>query len=134
MRRMHVLAGIAALLAVGALAQTDSEFQGLMKNNPANMGSLNRNIAGKEFFGAAADAQKLAATFKQVEDYWRKRGGAEDAVNFAITAQTAASAAAKAATDGNLDEAAAQVKILQGACAGCHMAHRDGAPGAFKIK
>jgi cytochrome c556 len=134
MPKMHVLAVIAAALSVGAPAQSDSDYQVLMKSNPANLGSLNRNILGKDYFGAASDAQKLEATFKQVAEFWKKRGGAEDAVNFAIKAQTAAAAAAKAATDGNLDEAAAQAKILQATCGGCHMAYREGSPGSFRFK
>jgi cytochrome c556 len=131
---MNVLAVATALLAAGALAQSDSDYQGWMKSNAANMGSLNKNIAAKDGAAAASDAQKLEATFKQVGEFWTKRGGADDAVNFAMRGQTAAAAIAKAATAGNLDEAGAQVKSLQSNCGGCHMAHREGTPGSFKIK
>jgi mono/diheme cytochrome c family protein len=61
------------------------------------------------------------------------RGGADDAVNFAMKAQTAA-AIAKDASAGNFDQAAADVKSLQANCGGCHMAHREGTTGSFKIK
>jgi mono/diheme cytochrome c family protein len=105
-----------------------------MKTIARTMGSLNKKIAAKDGPGAASDAEKLEATFKQVEGFWKQRGGADDAVNFAMRAQTAAAAVAKAATAGNFDEAAAQVKSLQSNCAGCHMAHREGTPGSFKIK
>jgi cytochrome c556 len=134
MRRIYVPAVVAALLVFGALAQSDGDYQGWMKSTGATMGSMNKNIAAKNGAGAAADAEKLGATFKQVEEFWKKRGGADDAVNFAMKAQTAAAAIAKAATAGNLDEAAAQVKSLQANCGGCHMAHREGTPGSFKIK
>ena len=113
MRTVHVLAVVTALLAVEALAQSDSDYQGWMKSNAANMGSLNKNIAAKDSAGAAADAQKLEATFKQVEDFWKKRGGGDDAVNFAMKAQMAAAAVAKDASGGNFDQAAADVKSLQ---------------------
>jgi cytochrome c556 len=105
-----------------------------MKSNPVNMGSLNKNIAAKDGAAAAADAQKLEATFKQVEDFWKKRGGADDAVNFAAKAQAAAASVAKDALAGNFDQAAADVKNLQANCGGCHMAHREGTQGSFKIK
>lgn len=134
MRRTYVLAVMAALLAVGALAQSESDYQGWMKSNPVNMGSLNKNIAAKDGAAAAADAQKLEATFKQVEDFWKKRGGADDAVNFAAKAQAAAASVAKDALAGNFDQAAADVKNLQANCGGCHMAHREGTQGSFKIK
>jgi cytochrome c556 len=125
---------MAALLSVGALAQSESDYQGWMKSNPVNMGSLNKNIAAKDGAAAAADAQKLEATFKQVEDFWKKRGGADDAVNFAAKAQAAAASVAKDALAGNFDQAAADVKNLQANCGGCHMAHREGTQGSFKIK
>ena len=134
MRKTYVLAAMAAVLVAGALAQSESDYQAWMKSNPVNMGSLNKNIAAKDGAAAAADAQKLEATFKQVEDFWKKRGGADDAVNFATKAQAAAAAIAKDASAGNFDQAAADVKSLQANCGGCHMAHREGTQGSFKIK
>jgi hypothetical protein len=134
MRKMYIVTVTTTLIVVGALAQSDSDYQGWMKSNPANMGSMNKKIAAKDGAGAAADAEKLEATFKQVEDFWKKRGGADDAVNFAMKAQTAAAAVAKDASAGNFDQAAADVKSLQANCGGCHMAHREGTAGSFKIK
>lgn len=134
MRCMYIVAVITALVVVGALAQSDSDYQGWMKSNGATMGSLNKKIAAKDGAGAAADAEKLEATFKQVEEFWKKRGGADDAVNFAMKGQMAAASIAKDASAGNFDQAAADVKSLQANCGGCHMAHREGTPGSFKIK
>jgi cytochrome c556 len=133
--RVYVLLSITALLVAGiVLAQSESDYQSWMKSNPVNVGSLNKNIAAKDGAAAAADAQKLEATFKQVEDFWKKRGGADDAVNFAMKAQMAAAAIAKDATAGNFDQASADVKSLQANCGGCHMAHREGTAGSFKMK
>lgn len=134
MRKIYVLVITTVVLAIGALAQSDGEYQSLMKSTAASMGSLNKNIAAKDGAGAASDAQKLEATFKQVEDFWKNRGGADDAVNYAMKAHTAAAAIAKDASGGNFDQASADVKALQANCGGCHMAHREGSPGSFKIK
>ena len=98
------------------------------------MASLNKNVAAKNGPDAASDAQKLEATYKQVAEFWTKRGGAGDAVKFAMTGQMAAAAVATATSAGNWEEAGPQVKNLQGTCGGCHMAHREGTPGSFKIK
>jgi len=130
---MYILAVITALLVIGALAQSEADYQAWMKSNPVNLGSLNKNIAAKDGPAAPADAEKLEATFKQVENFWKKRDGAEDAVNFAMKAQMAAAAIAKDASAGNFDQAAADVKSLQANCGGCHMAHREGTAGSFKI-
>jgi hypothetical protein len=134
MRKIYVLVITTTLLVIGAMAQSDSDYQGWMKSTGAAMGSLNKSIAAKDGAAAASDAQKLEATFGQVGDFWKKRGGADDAVNFAMKAQTAAAAIAKDASAGNFDQAAAGVKSLQSNCGGCHMAHREGTPGSFKIK
>src|SRR5215472_11138806 len=109
MRKMYLLVLMSAVMVVGILAQSESDFQNWMKSNPVNMGSLNKNIAAKDGAAAAADAQKLEATFKQVEDFWKQRGGADDAVNFAAKARTAAAAIVKDAAAGNFDQAAADV-------------------------
>jgi hypothetical protein len=121
MRKMYVPAIVTAFLVVGALAQSETDYQTWMKSNPVNVGSLNKNIAAKDGAAAAADAQKLEATFKQVEDFWKKRGGADDAVNFAMKAQMAAAAVAKDASAGNFDQAAADVKSLQANCGVCRL-------------
>ena len=110
MRCMYIVAVLTAL--VGALAQSDSDYQGWMKSNAANMASLNKNIAAKNAAGAAADAEKLEATFKVVEAFWKKRGGSDDAVDFAMNAQMAAASVAKDASANNFDQAAADVKSL----------------------
>ena|ERR1700683_467333 len=134
MRTVFVLTTLTTVLVVGALAQSEGDYQSWMKTIAATMGSMNKRIAAKDGPGAAADAQKLEATFKEVEAFWKQRGGADDAMTFAMNAQTAAAAVAKAASTENLDEAAAQAKSLQGNCAGCHRAHREGSAGAYKIK
>lgn len=134
MRRMFVLGSLATVLVVGVFAQSEADYSNWMKTIAATMGSMNKKIAAKDGTGAASDAQKLEATFKQVEAFWKQRGGADDAVTFAMNAQTAAAAIAKAASADNMDEAAAQAKNLQGNCGGCHKVHREGSAGAYKIK
>jgi hypothetical protein len=134
MRTLLGVTIVVVLAAAAALAQVDAEYQGYMKSNAANMGSLNKNIMAKDGAAAASDAMKLEATMKQVGAFWTKKGGAADAVDFAMKAQMAAAAVAKAAQGGNMDEAQAQAKSLQGNCGGCHMAHRAGAAGNFSFK
>ena len=134
MKIVFVLASIGALLLAGfVLAQSEGDYQGWMKMNGGNMGSLNKNIMAKNGEGAAADAQKLQATLKQVEAYWQQKN-VPDAVAFAQKGQAAAAAVAKAASAGDMDAAAAELKNVQAACGGCHMAHREGTPGSFKMK
>ena len=135
MKTLCAMVAVAALLAVGlAFAQSDSDYQAWMKSNGAAMGALNKSLMAKDAPGVASNAQTLGSNLKQVEDYWQKKGVA-DAVNFSKQGETAAAAVAKDAAGGNLDAAAADLKGLQGACGGCHMAHREGtAQTGFKMK
>jgi hypothetical protein len=45
MHTTYALTSGAALLVFGALAHSESDYSAWMKSNPANMGSLNKNIA-----------------------------------------------------------------------------------------
>jgi len=134
MRRMFVLGALTTVFVVGVFGQSEADYSTWMKTVAATMGSMNKKIAAKDGPGAASEAQKLEATFKEVEGFWKRRGGADDAVTFAMNAQTAAAAVAKAASADNMDDAGAQAKSLQGNCAGCHKVHREGSAGAYKIK
>ncbi len=133
MHRMFVVAGVTTLLAVGALAQSDSDYQAWMKTNGATMQAVNKDIAAKDGSAVAAGGKTFQETFKQVGDFWQKRN-ADDAVNFAKKAQMAAEAISKAGEAGDMDKAAAEVKNLQANCGGCHMAHREKVGDNFKIK
>ena len=126
---------VIATLGIVSFAQTEQDYQSWMKSTGATVGSLKKNIEAKTGDAAVADADKLAGIFKQVGEFWQKRGGADDAVAGSQKAATAASAISAAAKAGNMDQASAELKNLQSTCGGCHMAHRDRVEGGgFKIK
>ena len=133
-KNVYLFAICIAGLASIAPAQDEKDYQTWMKTTAATVGTLRKNIDGRMGDMAAADADKLAGIFKQVGEFWQKRGGADDAVGFAQKASSSASQLSAAAKAGNMDQAAAELKNLQGACAGCHSAHREKAEGGFKIK
>jgi hypothetical protein len=134
MRGRFIRTTFVTLLVLRALGQSEPDYKGWMKTIGATMSSMNREIAAKDGPGAAADAQKLEATFRQVEDFWKKRRGADDAVLMAMNAKTTAQVIAKAASAYDWDDAAVQAENLQGDCSGCHKAHREETPASFKIK
>jgi hypothetical protein len=139
MRNVFVVASILAVVTVGAMAQADrpdpraGEYRAWMQSIPPAVRSLTANINGKMGDMAAADADKLDDTFKQIEDFWGQRN-VQDAVAFTQTARKALNAISKDAKAGNTDAALADLKTLQSTCGGCHMAHRDGSAGSFSIK
>jgi hypothetical protein len=134
MRPMQVLIGFAAALACAALlAQSDADYQGYMKTVASSNGKFQKGITAKDSSVVVSEGTTLETTFKQVEEFWQKRGVA-DAANFAKQAHTAAAAASKAASSGNFDQAATEGRNLAGTCMGCHMAHREKGESGFKIK
>jgi len=125
MSKALLLFALPLMFTMQAGAQDDAEYQAWMKSIPPNVGAI-RNAT--DAAAAAPAAGKLADTFTQVADYWKKKN-AEDAVKFAETARDAA----KAIQSGDGDKAANLAKI-QAQCGACHMAHREGSAGNFKIK
>ena len=126
-----------ALLALGfsicVIAQSEADYSGWMKDIAKTKGEVKKGIDSKANADVATNASHLAGLFKQVGAFWSGRG-ASDAVGFAKTAETASndiSAAAKAGDDAKMQSSLA---TLNGACGMCHMAHREGSPGSFKIK
>lgn len=134
MKKILVLTVAAVLLAAGGLlAQSEADYPGWMKAIAGGNGALGKALTAKDGAAAATEAQKLVGLFKQVETFWQGRNAA-DAVGFAQKAGAAAGAAAKSATAGNFDQAMSDAKGIGPNCGGCHMAHREGTPGMFKIK
>jgi cytochrome c556 len=133
MNKIALVAVATALIATVAFAQSEADYQGYMKTISAANGSLGKNIAANDAAGAAADAAKLAATFKMVETFWQGRNVA-DAVEFAQKAGAASMATEAAAKAGNMEETADAAKTIRPNCGGCHMAHREKTDDGFKIK
>jgi cytochrome c556 len=75
----------------------------------------------------------MESSFKQIEDYWSKKGAA-DATGFAKQARVASADVAKAAAAGDFDAAGAALTVVGGTCGGCHMAHRAKGDSGFQIK
>src|SRR6185436_6104194 len=116
------------------LAQSDADYQGWMKAAVASKGKVAKGIAAKDGPGTAADAKAMEASFKQIEDYWSKKGAA-DAVGFAKQARTGSADIAKAAAAGDFDGANTAMASVGGTCGGCHAAHRAGEKGGpYQIK
>jgi cytochrome c556 len=129
-----VIPGLAALgLAICMVAQTEADYPGLMKDVGATKGKVTKGIAAKQLADVATDAAHLADVFKQVGAFWTSRN-TSDAVNLAKTAETAANDIAAAAKTGDDAKIQSSVQELNRTCGACHMAHREGSPGSFKIK
>ena len=118
-------------MALTLVAQSEADYSGWMKDVAATKGKITKGIAAKQ--DVAADAEHLAGVFKQVGAFWSSRN-ASDAVTLSKTAETAATDLAAAAKAGDDAKVQTSLQAINGTCSTCHMAHREGTPGNFKIK
>ena len=134
MTKTIIVPGFLALgLALCLVAQSEADYAGWMKDVAATKGKITKGIAAKQNADVATDAAHLAGVFKQVGAFWAGRN-VSDAVTIAMNAETAANDLAAAAKAGDDAKMQASLKAVNGACGACHMAHREGTGGNYKIK
>ena len=130
---------LAGCLAVGIVtslwAEVDPDFQTAMKGAAAACGRVKKNVEAKaNAEDMAKDAEEAAQNFRKMGGYFKQKN-TDDAFEMCKQAFIAAMGVSKAAKAGNMDEAATQLKALNGTCAGCHHAHREkAADGSYSIK
>ena len=134
MKKILALNGIALLLtaALSLFGQEGRPYSQIMKEIAGANGQVKKALdaqTSKE--DVAAGAQKLVDLFKEVEEFWTKRGVA-DAIEAAQNAQAAAKELANPAA--SIPDAKAALGKLNDTCKGCHAAHREKGEGGFKIK
>ena len=134
MKKVVVLS-LMFVLAALCFAAGEEVLQPLMKSNAAVNGKMRKAAAAKAHADVANDAKELQGNFKQIGEFFEKRGGMADAVKIARDAENASKDLAAAAAAGNEQGIADGVKAVGGACGACHMAHRNtNADGTYSIK
>jgi Cu/Ag efflux pump CusA len=129
MKKFQIMFAICAGIAGGILlAQTEADLPNIMKGVAATGKDAKAGVAAKDKAAVVAAAKAYESAFKQVETVFTKRG-TKDAADMAKANHTAATAAIAAANAGDFDKAGASLNTIQGSCAGCHGAHRDGPKG-----
>lgn len=134
MKRVLISAVCLLTLGIVVSAQDEADYEKWMKMTGATIGSLTKNLQAKAGDAATADAKKLEEVFGQVHDFWHKKK-VDDAMKFAMDAQSGFKEIAQLASSGKFDDASATLKKTTENCAGCHKAHREkAADGSWKIK
>ena len=135
MKKHFVLPSLLALgMALCVFAQTEADYQGWMKDIATTAGKARKAVMDKSGADAASSAQHLEGIYRQVGAFFAKRGGAEDAVAIAKKGESASHDLAAAGTANDADKMASAMQTINGTCGACHMAHRDGKAGDYKIK
>ena len=134
MKKILAWGGIALLFTAGLslLGQEGRPYSQIMKEVAGASGQVKKALDGQTSKQDVADGgAKLVVLFKEVEEFWTKRGGAPDAIELAKNAQAAAKELANPAS---IPAAQAALAKLNDTCKGCHAAHREKTEGGFKIK
>ena len=124
---------LAAGLTVCLWAQSEADYPGMMKDLGSTRQKVTKGVAAKQMDGVATDAAHLAEIYAKLVTFWQERK-ADDAVTIAKTGESAAKDIAAAAKSGDDAKIASSLQAIGGTCNACHMAHREGSPGSFKIK
>jgi cell fate (sporulation/competence/biofilm development) regulator YmcA (YheA/YmcA/DUF963 family) len=110
-----------ALTSGSACAESDFDFEELMKDVETRIQNVQNNISAGDVNTAAADTKALKDSFALVEGYFAKRGDASDAVADAKNYQDKAVSIQAALTTGNASGAADAAGEFSRQCRGaCH--------------
>jgi hypothetical protein len=112
------------LTATASWTQSVDQFDAWMRTIDEKNQSVQQKIALKDASGATADAVALQDTFKLVEDFWVRRGEAQDAVDLSKEARDRAADVVKALTEKDFDAASTQAIKVAETCTTCHRLHR----------
>ena len=112
----------------------DEDLDKLMKEIGGAVGATRKAIEGQNADLAKTNAAKMATAFVDVQAFWKSRN-VQDAADTAGEAGKHAKAVEAAVDAKDFTKAAEHAKMLQGACASCHMKYRDKGPdGNYRIK
>ncbi len=109
--------------------EQQAQFQAWMKDMQPKVAAVRKVIVAKDKSPLPAEANKLAAAFEDVGNFLQKEHS-DDGAMFAHSARDAAKVLGTAPTQ---VEQILALRKVQEACSGCHLAHRAGTPGNFKI-
>jgi hypothetical protein len=106
---------------------TFMDHQNVMRSNQQQAGAINRGVMMGDIAAAKAGAAQLRTNFTTLRTYYNSKMAADavTAIDNGLTALNGVDQALNAATPDAMAVAAA-VKMAQGACGACHMAHRTG--------
>lgn len=128
MRKSVMLLGIsAALLTSLAVAKIDlGDFDDeVMRNMEDSTKYLDSDLATNDAKAARTDATAVKEGLKWAEDYFVKKGGADDAVNFAKHGQDSVDAILKALDANDFEKANTAHRDLVKTCRSCHEVYKS---------
>lgn len=110
----------AALLSGSVLSSINKIEDDFMQTVEDTNKSLANNVALKDAKGATSDAKELEQMFAQVEDYYLRKGDAQDAVQLSRKSRDLSVEITKLVSTKDFDTAEQKASELSRACKSCH--------------
>ncbi|MES2036447.1 MAG: hypothetical protein V4495_01295 [Pseudomonadota bacterium] len=114
-----LLTGVAGV----ALAVTEVDMD-LMQRIEESTKSVDSNISLKDGKAALADAREIEEMFSQVELFYKHKGDAADAIEYARKSKNFASELIRQVSEKDFDNASATVSALAKSCKTCHQVYK----------
>ena len=119
---VSIVVGITSpLFAAGTVNLDLSDFDDdVMRGMDDTMKSLDTGIATKDAQSVARDSQSLLKGLAYAQDYFAKKGGLKDALQWSREGQELAEAIGKSAQAGDFDTSLNKYDVLVKTCRACH--------------
>ena len=112
-----------SLLASVAVAVTEVDMD-LMQRIEESTKSVDSNISLKDGKAALADAREIEEMFSKVELYYKHKGDAADATEYARKSKSFATELIRQVSEKDFDSASATVGALAKSCKTCHQVYK----------
>ncbi len=123
--RWVALVTCVAAIAGPVAAQSILQFDQWMQKIDRHSQSIQRNVAARESVAALADAREVGDLYKQMADYFARRGdNTEDAVRLSKEGAVLAEAVVKSLQENDFAAASRSVTSITHACRDCHVRYK----------
>jgi cytochrome c556 len=112
-----------SLLTGVAVAVTEVDMD-LMQKIEESTKSVDSNISLKDGKAALADAREIEEMFSQVELFYKHKGDAADAIEYARKSKNFATELIRQVSEKDFDNASATVGALAKSCKTCHQVYK----------
>ncbi|MFZ6872648.1 hypothetical protein ACO0LF_11315 [Undibacterium sp. Di27W] len=120
-----LLSLLAAMTSLASLAVAVAEVDmDLMQRIEESTKSVDSNISLKDGKAALADAREIEEMFSQVELYYKHKGDATDAIEYARKSKNFATELIRQVSEKDFDNASATVGALAKSCKTCHQVYK----------
>ncbi|MFZ6656479.1 hypothetical protein [Undibacterium sp. TJN19] len=123
-QKMLKAAALLLTLVAGMAVAVNDVDADLMQRIEESTKNIDSNIALKDGKAALADAREIEEMFAQVELFYKHKGDAVDAIEYARKSRNFATELIRQVTEKDFDNASTTVSALAKSCKTCHQVYK----------